>query len=107
MAFFKNIRDHLKANGFTTRLELAVQNLKLNNIGMCEYELRKAQQAMIALRKAEAEYIFSEHGLQYVWNLAVKLREQLDAQGCDQLARDAEHIAGYVFQVQTKRFEGK
>ncbi len=107
MAFFKNIRDHLKANGFMTHLELAVQNLNLNDVGMCEYQLRKTQEAMIALRKAEAEYIFSEDGLQYVANLAAKLQAQLDAQGCNQLARDAEHIAGYVSQVLTERLNGK
>lgn len=96
MAFFKTTRDQLKANGFLSHLEFAVQQFRPDDMYRCNHHLHGALKGLDAVREARAEYIFSDDGLQYVARLSAQLTVQLRASGFEDLASDAERIGQFA-----------
>ncbi len=103
MAFFKTTRDQLKGNALVSHLEFANQFFKPKNMIRCELHIRGAQKALIAFRAAEAEYIFSDDGWQYLSTLTEPLQIALRMGGFTQLASDMAHVVDYVNRVLAQR----
>jgi hypothetical protein len=103
MAFFKTSRDQLKGNALVSHLEFANQFLDPKNMIRCEQHIRGAQKALVDFRRAEAEYIFSDEGWQYLATLAEPLQIALAMGGFTQLASDMQHIVDYVHRVSAGR----
>jgi hypothetical protein len=99
MAFFKTTRDQLKGNALVSHLQFANQFLKPTDMIRCEHHIRGAQKALIAFRAAEAEYIFSDEGWQYLSTLSEPLQIALQMGGFTKLASDMGHIVDYVNRV--------
>src|SRR5437868_4823913 len=103
MAFFKTTRDQLKGNALVSHLEYAYNFCKPADMIRCEHHVRGAQKALIAFRAAEAEYIFSDEGWQYLSALSKSLQAALGTGGFGQLASDVAHIGDYINRVLVQR----
>lgn len=107
MTFFKATRDQLKANAFVSHVEFAVQQFRPPDMIRCEHHLRGAQKALVAFQQAKGEYILSVEGWDYVAGLAAQLEEQLSEHRFDDLARDAQQIATFAYEIVIDRTSGK
>lgn len=106
MAFFKTSRDQLKGNALVSHLEFAhrlFSPTNAKNMLQCEMHIRDAQRALIAFRQANADYIFSDEGWQYIASLTEQLQLGLRIGGFTQLESDMQHIADYVNRVLGER----
>lgn len=101
MAFFKETRDQLKGNALVSHLEFAVQRFDPGNPRnmSATTHLSDAQQALVALRKAEGEYVLSKVGWEYVARLCWELKTLSQVGGFDQMARDCDYISEYCAQM--------
>jgi hypothetical protein len=92
MAFFKTTRDQLKANALVSHLEFAQQFFRPVDMWRSEHHLKAAQKALGVVRQANAEYILSDRGWQYVAQLAVRLASLSTESGFKPLAQIATEI---------------
>lgn len=103
MAFFKTSRDQLKGNALVSHLEFVGKFYDPKNMIRCELHIRGAQKALAEFRRAEADYIFSDEGWQYLATLAEPLQVALEMDDSEQLASDMRHIVEYVHRVLVQR----
>ena len=99
MAFFKAARDQFKANAMVSHLEFAVQRFNPGSISLATRHLSDATKALVALRKAEGEYILTKVGWDYVAQLCEELKTLSKMGGFPQMARDCDYISEYCTQV--------
>jgi hypothetical protein len=102
MAFFKATRDQLKGNAFVSHLEFAVQRFNPNSTRdmlSAKMHISDAQKALAVLRKAEAEYILSRVGWEYVGGLCSQLETMSKLSELDQLTRDCAYMSEYCAQM--------
>ena len=91
MAFFKTIRDKMKANALLSHLEFARERFPTNTL-LGRRHLSDALKALVAIKASDGHDVFSSAGWKQVVHVATELGMMMAALG-NFRSRASSHIA--------------